>query len=400
MHTGQLNVVVAMGLSMGLRSGRGLRRRRVKTGSAAAALVAGGLAAWASPAAAVFGVGDVTQPATVSVPGTINTEMGCANDWDPSCPQAMLSLDSNDEIWKGTYVLPAGAYLYKVALNGTWDEHYGAGGVRNGANIDLTSDGSTPITFFYDHRTNFVTSTAQGPTVTVPGSFQSEMGCSADWDPACMRSWLQDPDGDGIFTLSTTQVPPGSYEAKVALNRTWVENYGQNGIPDGANIGFTVPDVAGAVTTFRYDGATHVLTVATATPVPTSEECDGLPATIVGTAGDDEIPGTSGDDVIAGLGGDDEITGNGGHDVICGGEGKDKLTGNAGNDTINGDAGNDHIVGSSGNDTLRGEEGADKLSGGEGDDGLSGGDGAPDTCDGGKGTDNGGSGCEKVKSIP
>ena len=41
---------------------------------------------------------------------------------------------------------------------------------------------------------------AQGPIITVPGSFQSELGCPADWDPSCMRPWLTDQDGDGTFT--------------------------------------------------------------------------------------------------------------------------------------------------------------------------------------------------------
>jgi glycosidase len=211
------------------------------------------------------GVGDVTQPSSVSVPGTLNTEMACAGDWDPACPTDQLSLDANDKIWKGTWTLPAGTYSYKVAINGTWDENYGAGGVPNGANIDLTSDGS-PITFFYDHRTHFVTSSAQEPIVVAPGSFQSEMGCAGDWDASCMRSWLQDPDGDGTSTLSTTQIPPGSYEAKVALNGTWDVNYGAGGVPNGANIPFTVPDVAGVVTTFSYDGTSHELTVTSAAP--------------------------------------------------------------------------------------------------------------------------------------
>lgn len=211
------------------------------------------------------GVGDVTQPASVSVPGTLNSEMGCAADWDPACPQDQLSLDPNDKIWKGTFTLPAGTYSYKVAINGTWDENYGAGGVQNGANIDLVSDG-TPITFFYDHRTHLVSSTAQGHVVVAAGSFQSEMGCGADWDPACMRSWLQDPDGDGTYTLSTTQIPAGSYEVKAALDRSWDVNYGAGGVAGGANIPFTVPDVANVVTTFSFDSSSHVLTVTTAAP--------------------------------------------------------------------------------------------------------------------------------------
>ena len=214
------------------------------------------------------GVGDVVQPNAVAIAGTLNSDMGCVTsngdpeDWAPWCDQAQLTLDANDKIWKGTYTLPAGPYAYKAALNRTWDENYGAGAVRDGANIDMTTNGS-PVTFFYDHRTHWVTSTAQGNIVVAPGSFQSEMGCGADWDPACMRSWLQDPDGDGTFTLSTTQVPAGVYEAKVALNRTWDVNYGQNGVPNGANIPFNVPE-NGMVTTFSYNSATHVLSVGAA----------------------------------------------------------------------------------------------------------------------------------------
>jgi hypothetical protein len=76
------------------------------------------------------------------------------------------------------------------------------------------------------------------------------MGCAADNDPSCMRSWLQDPDGDGVFSLSTTQVPAGSYHASAA---------------GSAQVAFTVPD-AGYVTTFSYDSSTHALTVAMSQP--------------------------------------------------------------------------------------------------------------------------------------
>ena len=67
-----------------------------------------------------------------------------------------------------------------------------------------------------------------------PGSFQSELGCPADWDPSCLRSWLQDPDGDGIYAFETTALPAGSYETKVAIDEGWDENYGQGGVLNGA----------------------------------------------------------------------------------------------------------------------------------------------------------------------
>ena len=94
----------------------------------------------------------------------------------------------------------------------------------------------------------------------MPGSFQSELGCPGDWDPDCLRSWLQDPDGDGIYTFSTAALPAGNYEAKVAIDESWDVNYGAGGARNGANIAFTVRSPA-AEMFFVYDSTSHVLTV-------------------------------------------------------------------------------------------------------------------------------------------
>jgi Ca2+-binding RTX toxin-like protein len=64
--------------------------------------------------------------------------------------------------------------------------------------------------------------------------------------------------------------------------------------------------------------------------------CKGVPATIVGTSGNDEITGTDGRDVIAALEGDDEVQGLGGNDHICGDEGIDLLLGDLGDDFMDG----------------------------------------------------------------
>jgi pullulanase-type alpha-1,6-glucosidase len=203
----------------------------------------------------------VVQPANVSVPGDHNSEMGCPGDWQPDCDQAQLIRDPKDDVWKGTYTLPAGPYAYKAAIDKAWTENYGVGAVRDGANIGYQNPG-TPVTFYYDHATHWVTSDAEGPVLTAPGSFQSELGCPADWSPDCMRSWLQDPDGDGVFTFRTNRIPAGAYETKVAHDLSWTENYGAGGVPDGANIAFSVP-ADGTVVTFAYTLTTHLLTVTT-----------------------------------------------------------------------------------------------------------------------------------------
>ncbi len=202
--------------------------------------------------------GPVVQPANVSVPGDHNSEMGCAADWSPDCDQAQLTLDPKDKVWKGTYTIPAGEHAYKAALNKNWDVNYGAGGNQNGGNISYTAPAG-PMTFYYEQGRHFATSTAEGPIITVPGSFQSELGCPGDWDPSCMRPWLTDADGDGTFTWSTSEIGAGSYEAKVAHNLSWDESYPAQNIP------IVVPG-DGLVVAFSYALATHTLTVTTAKP--------------------------------------------------------------------------------------------------------------------------------------
>jgi pullulanase-type alpha-1,6-glucosidase len=213
--------------------------------------------------------GPVTQPEHVTVAGSLNSEMGCLEDWQPACEKAQLTLDPTDQIWKGSFTtLPGGDYAYKAAINKSWDENYGAGGVSNGGNIPLTVPPNTTVTFYYDHRTHLITSNLSGPIITAVGSFQGEIGCQpngddkGDWQPDCMTSWLQDPDGDGTYTYATSEIPAGDYEVKVAHNLSWDESYGAGGIRDGANIGFSVQD--GQRVTFRYVLDTHVLTVTTA----------------------------------------------------------------------------------------------------------------------------------------
>jgi len=214
------------------------------------------------------GGGPVEQPAAVSVPGSHNSELGCVTDsgapedWAPWCDQAQMTRDVlKDDIWKLTADLPAGGYAFKAAINRAWDENYGAGGVRNGSDIPFDAPGG-PVTFYYDHGTHWITNDVLDPIITAPGSFQSELGCPSDWAPDCMRSWLQDPDGDGTYTFTTTQLQPGSYEVKVAHGLSWAENYGAGGVRDGANIAFTV-GASGQQVIFTYVLETHQLTVRT-----------------------------------------------------------------------------------------------------------------------------------------
>jgi len=109
-------------------------------------------------------------------------------------------------------------------------------------------------------------------------------------------------------------------------------------------------------------------------PEPRVARCNGIPATIAGTAAGDRLVGTPGDDVIAAHAGNDRVFGRGGHDVICGGPGDDDLRGEGGNDVLVGGPGDDVLLGASGDDTLVGGGGRNVLRGAKGTDVCSPGD--------------------------
>ncbi len=200
------------------------------------------------------------NPASVTIAGSLQSELGCPGDWQPDCATTHLTYDAGDDVWQGTFNVPAGDWEYKAALNDSWDESYGLHAAPGGANIGLNLGVATDVKFYYDHKTHWVTDGQASIIAVAPGSFQSELGCPGDWQPDCLRSWLEDPDGDGIYTFETTALPAGSYEGKVAISESWDENYGEGGVPGGANILFSVP-FDGAKVTFRYDASTHVLTI-------------------------------------------------------------------------------------------------------------------------------------------
>jgi len=205
------------------------------------------------------------NPSSVTIAGSLQSELGCPGDWQPDCGATHLTYDANDDVWQQTFSLPAGGWEYKAALNNSWDENYGLHAQSNGANVPLNLASSASVKFYYDHKSHWATDNESSVIAVAPGSFQSELGCPGDWDPSCLRSWLEDPDGDGIYSFETTALAHGSYSTKVAINESWDENYGAGGVPNGPDISFTVP-VDNTRVTFNYVAATHVLTVVVASP--------------------------------------------------------------------------------------------------------------------------------------
>lgn len=99
----------------------------------------------------------------VGLPGSHQSEAGCAADWDPACENTFMTDEDGDGIYTLTLSLPAGDYEYKVAMNGGWDENYGINGEANGGNIVLSLAADTEVTFSYDSASHIVTDSVNNP---------------------------------------------------------------------------------------------------------------------------------------------------------------------------------------------------------------------------------------------
>ena len=191
----------------------------------------------------------------VGLPGSHQAAVGCDSDWDPAC-EATFFESQGSGMFTLTLDIPAGDYEYKVAMNAGWDENYGADGERDGANIALSLEEDSTVTFLYNHNNNMVTHVVGTDAIIgLPGSHQAAVGCAEDWDPTCPATFFT-KDGENTYTL-TLEIPAGDYEYKIAYNGSWDENYGVDGERDGGN--YTLSLDSDATVTFTYDSETHIV---------------------------------------------------------------------------------------------------------------------------------------------
>jgi len=175
----------------------------------------------------------VSQSRTITLVGNLQDELGHTKEWDPSAAATVMH-DEGNGLYTFTGTLPAGTYEYKIAINGSWDENYGAGG-RNGANLVLELDRQTEVTFYYNDRTHAIadstwyTAIAKEKQPRLVGTVLPAIGYEEEnngWTPGTSTALLTDDDLDSVYTF-TTQVPKGSYEYKIVLGTNWDENYPQ-----------------------------------------------------------------------------------------------------------------------------------------------------------------------------
>ena len=189
-----------------------------------------------------------TAITAATVAGSFQHEIGSCSDWQPACADANLTLGA-DGWWRGTFTLSAGSYQYKVALNNNWDVSYGDNAGSGNINLVVPAD-NTPVTFVFDPVSHQAGDSLG--EVTAVGTFQTQLGCTAQ-GPLCYQSWLRDPTGTGVLTLSTGAIVAGTYDLTIATAFGAGPSYPST---------FTVPKIGGgATTTFTYTAATHAVSV-------------------------------------------------------------------------------------------------------------------------------------------
>ncbi len=124
-------------------------RKRKPAAEAPAAKAASAEAPAEAPAVSVE---TIEQPDAVAVAGDFNVLIGAPANWAPQYDEAQMELDQVDQLWKIAADIPAGYYNFKIALNRSWAENYGAFGVFDGPNHEVHHTGGL-LVIQYDHRT-------------------------------------------------------------------------------------------------------------------------------------------------------------------------------------------------------------------------------------------------------
>ncbi len=149
-------------------------------------------------------------PSTVTLVGSLQSELGCPGDWQPECGQTHLQpVAGSPGLFRGTFDVPAGGYEYKVALNGSWDENYGAGGSSGGANIPITAPGG-PVTFTYDHATHIVSDDTPRPLAATAGAHWLRTGVIGWRAPAGAQSYRLHYAAEGGLAVEDGAIVGGS----------------------------------------------------------------------------------------------------------------------------------------------------------------------------------------------
>ncbi len=211
----------------------------------------------------------VAAPTSVTVAGSFQ-HFFCSGDWQANCAATHMTKRA-DGVWEFVTptAIPAGSWAYKGVIDDDWGVgNFGKNAVAGGGDITLNLASATNVTFYYDPISHWITDNVSSKVVVAAGSFQSEIGCPGDWQPSCMKSWMEDIDGDGIYTYTTPEGLINHFEFKATLNLSWTTSYGKDG--GGENVTF---DITGSkqFAVLEFNGSTNIPTATVKSKVPSQD---------------------------------------------------------------------------------------------------------------------------------
>lgn len=184
------------------------------------------------------GVIDTINDSVAVAAGSFQSQLGCADNWQPWCVASLLTDSDGD----GTYSfqttgLDVGSYEFKVALDEAWDTAYPTDNVPF-----TTTTADDLVTITWDSSTTAVTVdvTSDEPQLSwvVAGNFQDDLPASAscgEWNNACPETTMEDDNGDGVFRLVGDDLPAGDYEYKIVETGNWDNAHPADNVPFSAN---------------------------------------------------------------------------------------------------------------------------------------------------------------------
>lgn len=86
------------------------------------------------------------------------SELGIGDDWAADKATTLLTDPEFDNIYTGTFKIPAGTYSFKTTIGKAWDTSYGIDGATSGMNgIPLEIKAEAEVTFTFDAKTHKTT---------------------------------------------------------------------------------------------------------------------------------------------------------------------------------------------------------------------------------------------------
>ncbi|WLD92769.1 alpha-amylase family glycosyl hydrolase [Alkalihalobacillus sp. AL-G] len=158
----------------------------------------------------------------VRVVGSFGSD-GDPTYWNPASDEFEMTAAENGMYYLKK-ILPAGTYEYKIAINGSWNENYGANGERGGSNITFTLNEEKEVLFVYNDQSHIVTTMTEDKLPRIVGSLQPAIGGGDEWSPGTSTAILTDENYDNVYEY-TTNIPKGDYEFKIVLGNAWGVEY-------------------------------------------------------------------------------------------------------------------------------------------------------------------------------